>query len=154
MDIWNVVGLMGGLAMFIFGMNLMSDGLKLVAGSYLKKILEKLTQNRIVAMMVGAGLTALIQSSNAMCVMVVGFVNAGMMELERSDGGEDRYDDHRPADCVQYFTDCTGHCVYRRGDYDVFQKNENKKCGADHRQPGCVIYRAGDHERGDETAGT
>ena len=47
MDIWNVVGLMGGLAMFIFGMNLMSDGLKLVAGSYLKKILEKLTQNRI-----------------------------------------------------------------------------------------------------------
>ncbi len=86
MDIWNVVGLMGGLAMFIFGMNLMSDGLKLVAGSYLKKILEKLTQNRIVAMMVGAGLTALIQSSNAMCVMVVGFVNAGMMELERSVG--------------------------------------------------------------------
>ena len=86
MDIWNVVSLMGGLAMFIFGMNLMSDGLKLVAGSYLKKILEKLTQNRIIAMMVGAGLTALIQSSNAMCVMVVGFVNAGMMELERSVG--------------------------------------------------------------------
>lgn len=86
MDVWNVVGLMGGLAMFIFGMNLMSDGLKLVAGSYLKKILEKLTQNRIIAMMVGAGLTALIQSSNAMCVMVVGFVNAGMMELERSVG--------------------------------------------------------------------
>lgn len=86
MSLWNVVRLMGGLAMFIFGMNLMSDGLKLVAGSYLKKILEKLTQNRIVAMMVGAGLTALIQSSNAMCVMVVGFVNAGLMELERSVG--------------------------------------------------------------------
>lgn len=86
MTIWNVVELMGGLAMFIFGMNMMSDGLKLVAGSYLKKILEKLTQNRIVAMLVGAGLTALIQSSNAMCVMVVGFVNAGMMQLERSVG--------------------------------------------------------------------
>ena len=86
MTIWNVIGLMGGLAMFIFGMNMMSDGLKLVAGSYLKKILEKLTQNRIVAMLVGAGLTALIQSSNAMCVMVVGFVNAGMMQLERSVG--------------------------------------------------------------------
>ena len=86
MTIWNVVSLMGGLALFIFGMNLMSDGLKLVAGSYLKKILEKLTQNRVVAMMVGAGLTALIQSSNAMCVMVVGFVNAGMMGLERSVG--------------------------------------------------------------------
>ena len=74
MSIWNVINLAGGLAMFIFGMNLMSDGLKLVAGSYLKKILEKLTKNRIIAMMLGAGLTALIQSSNAMCVMVVGFV--------------------------------------------------------------------------------
>ena len=50
MSIWNVINLAGGLAMFIFGMNLMSDGLKLVAGSYLKKILEKLTQNRIIAM--------------------------------------------------------------------------------------------------------
>lgn len=86
MTIWNVINLFGGLALFIFGMNLMSDGLKLVAGSYLKKILEKLTKNRIIAMMVGAGLTALIQSSNAMCVMVVGFVNAGMMQLERSVG--------------------------------------------------------------------
>lgn len=86
MNIWNVIKLLGGLALFIFGMNLMSDGLKLVAGSYLKKILEKLTKNRIIAMMVGAGLTALIQSSNAMCVMVVGFVNAGMMQLERSVG--------------------------------------------------------------------
>lgn len=86
MDIWKIIQLAGGLAMFIFGMNLMSDGLKLVAGSYLKKILEKLTQNKIIAMLVGAGLTALIQSSNAMCVMVVGFVNAGIMQLERSVG--------------------------------------------------------------------
>ena len=86
MTIWNLISLAGGLALFIFGMNLMSDGLKLVAGSYLKKILEKLTQNRFTAMFVGAGLTALIQSSNAMCVMVVGFVNAGMMQLERSVG--------------------------------------------------------------------
>lgn len=86
MNIWKIIELAGGLAMFIFGMNLMSDGLKLVAGSYLKKILEKLTQNKIVAMLVGAGLTALIQSSNAMCVMVVGFVNAGIMQLERSVG--------------------------------------------------------------------
>ena len=70
MSVWNVIGLAGGLALFIFGMNLMSDGLKLVAGSYLKKILEKLTKNRILAMLVGAGLTALIQSSNAMCLPV------------------------------------------------------------------------------------
>lgn len=86
MTVWNLISLLGGLALFIFGMNLMSDGLKLVAGSYLKKILEQLTRNRFVAMIVGAGLTALIQSSNAMCVMVVGFVNAGMMQLERSVG--------------------------------------------------------------------
>lgn len=86
MDIWNIVKLLGGLALFIFGMNLMGDGLKLVAGNYLKKILEKLTQNKVLAMAVGAGLTALIQSSNAMCAMVVGFVNAGIMTLERSVG--------------------------------------------------------------------
>ncbi len=86
MTIWNVFNLMGGLALFIFGMNLMSDGLKLAAGSYLKNILEKLTKNKFIAVAVGAGMTALIQSSNAMCVMVVGFVGAGMMELERSVG--------------------------------------------------------------------
>lgn len=86
MTIWNVISLMGGLAMFIFGMNMMSDGLKLVAGGYLKNILEKLTKNKFIAMLVGAGLTALIQSSNAMCVMVVGFVNAGIMQLEKSVG--------------------------------------------------------------------
>lgn len=86
MTFQNVAVLLGGLAMFIFGMNLMSSGLKDMAGSYLKKILEKLTEKRIVGVLVGAGLTALIQSSNAMCVMVVGFVNAGLMELERSVG--------------------------------------------------------------------
>lgn len=86
MKIENVFSLLGGLALFIFGMNLMGDGLKQMAGSYLKKILEKLTANRVIAMLVGAGLTALIQSSNAMCVMVVGFVNAGVMQLERSVG--------------------------------------------------------------------
>ena len=86
MTIWNLFNLMGGLALFIFGMNQMSDGLKLAAGSYLKNILETLTKNQFVAVLVGAGLTALIQSSNAMCVMVVGFVGAGMMQLERSVG--------------------------------------------------------------------
>ena len=69
----NVIGLMGGLALFIFGMNLMGAGLKQVAGSCLKRILERLTTNRVVGMLVGTALTALIQSSNAMCVMVVGF---------------------------------------------------------------------------------
>lgn len=86
MTFTNVATLLGGIAMFIFGMNGMSDGLKEMAGSYLKKILAKLTEKRIVAVLVGAGLTALIQSSNAMCSMAVGFVNAGLMELERTVG--------------------------------------------------------------------
>lgn len=86
MTFTNVATLLGGIAMFIFGMNEMSDGLKEMAGSYLKKILAKLTEKRIVAVLVGAGLTALIQSSNAMCSMTVGFVNAGLMELERTVG--------------------------------------------------------------------
>ncbi len=86
MSFQNVITLLGGIAMFIFGMNKMSDSLKDMAGSYLKKILAKLTEKRIVAVLVGAGLTALIQSSNAMCSMAVGFVNAGLMDLERTFG--------------------------------------------------------------------
>ncbi|MCH5266841.1 MAG: Na/Pi cotransporter family protein [Lachnospiraceae bacterium] len=82
----NIISLLGGLALFMFGMTFMSDGLKKLAGDYMRTILEKLTETRIMAVLLGAGLTALIQSSNAMCVMTVGFVNAGMMELERSVG--------------------------------------------------------------------
>lgn len=82
----HIINLLGGLALFMFGMTFMSDGLKKMAGDYLKTILEKLTEKRIMAVILGAGLTALIQSSNAMCVMTVGFVNAGMMALERSVG--------------------------------------------------------------------
>lgn len=86
MSFTNVMTLFGGIAMFIFGMNEMGDNLKDMAGNYLKKILAKLTEKRFIAVLVGAGLTALIQSSNAMCAMVVGFVNAGLMQLERSVG--------------------------------------------------------------------
>jgi len=86
MTFTNVATLLGGIAMFIFGMNEMGDNLKAMAGNYLKKILAKLTENRFVALLVGAGLTALIQSSNAICAMVVGFVNAGLMQLERTVG--------------------------------------------------------------------
>ncbi len=86
MTFTNVATLLGGIAMFIFGMNEMGDNLRDMAGNYLKKILAKLTEKRFVAVLVGAGLTALIQSSNAICAMVVGFVNAGLMQLERSVG--------------------------------------------------------------------
>ncbi len=86
MTFQNVATLIGGIAMFIFGMNSMTDALKEMAGEYLKKILAKLTEKRFVAVLVGAGLTALIQSSNAICSMAVGFVNAGLMQLERTVG--------------------------------------------------------------------
>ena len=103
MSVWNVIGLAGGLALFIFGMNLMSDGLKLVAGSYLKKILEKLTKNRILAMLVGAGLTALIQKLQChVChgswICKCRYDAAGEVRRD-SDGCQDRNDDHRTADC-------------------------------------------------------
>ena len=86
MSFVNVMTLCGGIAMFIFGMNEMGQNLKDMAGNYLKKVLAKLTERRFIAVLVGAGLTALIQSSNAICAMVVGFVNAGLMQLERSVG--------------------------------------------------------------------
>ncbi|WP_022851907.1 Na/Pi cotransporter family protein [Limisalsivibrio acetivorans] len=77
-------GLFGGLGLFIFGMKLMSEGLQKSAGQGLKRILEKLTSNRVVGTIVGLAVTAVIQSSSATTVMVVGFVNAGLMNLTQS----------------------------------------------------------------------
>ena len=72
-----IFGTIGGLALFLYGMMQMSGGLKKVAGKKLKNILESMTKRRILGFLVGAGTTALIQSSSAATVMVVGFVNAG-----------------------------------------------------------------------------
>lgn len=74
-------GLAGGLGLFLYGMKMMSEGLQKVAGKGLRAFLEKLTVNRVVGTMAGAGVTAIIQSSSATTVMVVGFVNAGLMDL-------------------------------------------------------------------------
>ncbi len=82
----DILGLMGGLALFLFGMRLMGEGMELLAGSRLRSILERLTRNRLLAMLVGMLLTAVIQSSNAVTAMTVGFVNAGLMEFERAIG--------------------------------------------------------------------
>ena len=79
-----VFGAVGGLGLFLFGMGLMSDGLKKVAGQKLKSLLEALTKHRIIAVIVGALTTALIQSSSATTVMTVGFVNAGLMTLKQA----------------------------------------------------------------------
>ncbi len=79
-----IFGLIGGLGLFLYGMKLMSDGLQKTSGSGLKKILEKLTSNRIIGTAVGAVVTSIIQSSSATTVMVVGFVNAGLMNLTQA----------------------------------------------------------------------
>ena len=79
-----VLGLLGGLALFLYGMQMMSSGLEAAAGDKMKSILEKLTANRFLGVLVGALITAVIQSSSATTVMVVGFVNAGMMTLNQA----------------------------------------------------------------------
>ncbi|MHC4149514.1 MAG: Na/Pi cotransporter family protein [Planctomycetota bacterium] len=79
-----IFGVVGGLGMFLFGMSLLSDGLKKVAGQKLKNLLESLTKRRVIAVMVGALVTCLIQSSSATTVMTVGFVNAGLLTLKQA----------------------------------------------------------------------
>ena len=86
MDIFAVLTMIGGLCMFLFGMNVMSGGLERAGGGKLESILEKLTSNRFSAVAVGAGVTAVIQSSSATTVMVVGFVNSGIMKLRQAIG--------------------------------------------------------------------
>ena len=79
-----VLGLLGGLALFLYGMQMMSSGLEAAAGNRMKGILERLTSNRLLGVAVGAVITAVIQSSSATTVMVVGFVNSGMMSLKQA----------------------------------------------------------------------
>ncbi len=84
MGITDVLALLGGLALFLYGMQMMSTGLEAAAGNRMKSILEKLTSNRIKGVLVGAAITAVIQSSSATTVMVVGFVNSGLMTLKQA----------------------------------------------------------------------
>ena len=86
MDIFSVFTMVGGLAMFLYGMDAMGDGLSKLSGGKLESILEKLTSNRLMAVLLGAGVTAVIQSSSATTVMVVGFVNSGIMKLSQAVG--------------------------------------------------------------------
>lgn len=84
MKLTDLIGLLGGLGLFLYGMQMMSNGLEAAAGNRMKKILEKLTANRFLGVVVGAVITAVIQSSSATTVMVVGFVNSGMMTLQQA----------------------------------------------------------------------
>lgn len=84
MRITDFLSLLGGLALFLYGMQMMSSGLEAAAGNRMQRILERLTSNRFLGVAVGAGITAVIQSSSATTVMVVGFVNSGMMTLRQA----------------------------------------------------------------------
>lgn len=86
MTIFNALNLIGGLCLFLFGMNLMGQALERRAGSGLRSLLGKMTQNRLMGLLAGLGVTAVIQSSSATTVMVVGFVNSGLMTLRQSIG--------------------------------------------------------------------
>ncbi len=86
MDIFSVFTLLGGLAFFLYGMNVMSSGLEQLAGGKLEQLLRKMTSNPLKSMLLGAGITAVIQSSSAVTVMLVGLVNSGIMQLGQSIG--------------------------------------------------------------------
>lgn len=86
MDFFSVLTMIGGLALFLYGMDMLGDALKKLSGGKLEIILEKLTSNKFMAILLGAGVTAIIQSSSATTVMVVGFVNSGIMKLTQSIG--------------------------------------------------------------------
>ena len=86
MDLFGILTMIGGLAMFLYGMNAMGDGLAKLSGGKLEQILEKLTSKRIMAVLLGVAVTAVIQSSSATTVMVVGFVNSGIMKLNQAVG--------------------------------------------------------------------
>ena len=86
MDFFGILSMVGGLALFLYGMHLLGEGLSSVSGGRLEKILERMTNNPIKAVALGAGVTALIQSSSATTVMVVGFVNSGIMQLQQAVG--------------------------------------------------------------------
>ncbi len=86
MDFFSILTLIGGLALFLYGMNVMGDGLAKVSGGKMERILETLTSNPLKAVGLGAAVTAVIQSSSATTVMVVGFVNSGIMKLSQAVG--------------------------------------------------------------------
>ena len=86
MDFFSILTMLGGLALFLYGMQVMGDGLAKISGGKLEKILENLTSSKLRAVLLGRGVTAVIQSSSATTVMVVGFVNSGIMKLTQAVG--------------------------------------------------------------------
>ena len=83
MSVFDILTMIGGLALFLYGMEVMGNGLSKASGGRMERILEKMTDNIFKAVLLGAGVTAVIQSSSATTVMVVGFVNSGIMKLSQ-----------------------------------------------------------------------
>ena len=86
MSFFDLLSMVGGLALFLYGMHILSEGLEKLSGGRLERILENLTNSKWKAVLLGAGVTAVIQSSSATTVMVVGFVNSGIMKLKQAIG--------------------------------------------------------------------
>ena len=86
MDIFGLLNVVGGLALTLYGMHLMGQGLEKVSGGKLEHLLETFTKNRFMAVLLGAAVTAVVQSSSTTTVMVVGFVNSGIMKLNQAIG--------------------------------------------------------------------
>ena len=86
MDVFGFLSLIGGLALFLYGMDVMGGGLEKLSGGRLERLLENLTSNPLKAVLLGAGVTAVIQSSSATTVMLVGFVNSGIMKFSQAIG--------------------------------------------------------------------
>ncbi|MDO4742866.1 MAG: Na/Pi symporter, partial [bacterium] len=84
MDLFDVLNLVGGLSLFLFGMNIMGQSLERVAGEKLRFLLGRLTTNKTAGLITGLGITSVIQSSSATTVMVVGFTNSGLMTLKQA----------------------------------------------------------------------
>jgi len=121
--VFSIFKLLGGLGLFIYGMKVMSEGLQNTAGDNLRNGLERLTSNRFMGLAVGTGVTAVIQSSSATTVMVIGFVNAGVMTLMQAApvmmGAN--IGTTITADCgFESYKDCTDFFVYWCYDHDAF----------------------------------
>ena len=141
MSFFSILTMIGGIALFLYGINLMGEGLSKASGGRLESILEKLTNKPIKAVLVGAGVTAVIQSSAATTVMVVGFVNSGIMRLEQA------------ANVIKALFFCTGTCHCWRCAGVLFEKGQEKGRRLHY---GGLWYSDdwyGYHERGGKPAG-
>mgnify|MGYP001257884564 CR=1 FL=1 len=133
MDLFMVLQLLCGLALFLFGMNSMGDGLESLSGGKLEKTLEKMTNSTMKGFILGAAVTAVIQSSSATTVMVVGFVNSGIMKLRQAIGiimGIDRIlDMTRTAVNITGDAVCTTIVAKQNDalDRDIFYQGEQKE---------------------------